>query len=465
MLGRLLPVLSLLILAFGAGVFITETQTPPYRTIASGAKTLYYTFKGLNAPPYLGQLLRPEPDVPAEAAAAQRFHPGPEAAGLPGNLLIVGGLNEYRELCPDAGCVAVEIDRSGKVVRFWPFRPEAIFAADITGTDFPREAEPPRPAEKFRPLGVQPYDNGDILVTFQSTGSMFPFAAGVARIAPDGTPVWFRFDYSHHWPTMLPDGRTLVPDLVVDEGDWVVQAGPKGPNVRLACGTGKPEIDGIHIIAPDGSVERRIDVNAALRASPWEPMLVETTDPCDPLHINYVDVLNETAPGGALQPGFLLISMRNLSAVAVLDPATDTITAVRRGTFLQQHSVHHLEGSKVLMFDNWGGDAMGPGSRLLEVDLATGTERRVFPLPGSEDFVEGLYSHAGSHLDISADRTRALVSFSGEGKGFEVDIATGERILSYDSLQDLRGVEGLDPVAAATARRAYLYGMYYVGEN
>ena len=465
MLGRLLPILSLLIVAFGAGVFITETKTPPYRSIASGAKTLYYTFKAVNAPPYLGQILRSEPDVPAEAAPQQRFHPGPAAAGFPGSLLVVGGLNEYRELCPEAGCVALEIDRSGKVMRSWPFRPEAIFTADITKGSAYREAVPARPAEKFRPLGVQLYDNGDILVSFQSTGSMFPFAAGVARLDPEGNPVWFRFDYSHHWPTLLPDGRALVPDLVLADGDWVVPAGPRGPNVRLPCETGKPEIDGVQIIAPDGTVERRIDVNAALRASPWAPMLVETTDACDPLHINYVDVLNETAPGGALQPGFLLISMRNLSAVAVLDPATDRITAVRRGTFLQQHSAHHLGGSRILMFDNWGGDAAGPGSRLLEVDLLAGTERRVFPQPGTPEFAGGLYSHAGSHLDISADRTRALVSFSGEGRGFEVDITTGATILSYDSLQDLRGVPGTEPDQTAAARRSNLYGLYYTGEN
>ncbi|MBL9060312.1 MAG: hypothetical protein JNK88_09860, partial [Mangrovicoccus sp.] len=460
MFGRILPVLlpalSLVIVAFGAGVYITETQTPPYRSIASGTKTLYYSFQALKAPLYLGQMRKVERGVPAAEAPGLRFRPGPEATAHPENLLLVGGLNEYRELCPEDGCVAVEIDRSGKVLRFWPFRPEAIFTADITGDYFAREGEPSRPAEKFRPLGVQPYDNGDILVTFQSTGSMFPFSAGVARIAPDGTPVWFRFDYSHHWPTLLPDGRALVPDLVIGEGDWIVPVGPDGQAERLACHTGKPEIDGIHIIAPDGSVERRIDIDAALRASPWAPMLAETTDPCDPLHLNYVDVLNETAPGGALQPGFLLISMRNLSAVAVLDPATDTITAVRRGTFMQQHSAHHLAGSRILMFDNWGGDAMGPGSRLLEVDLATGTERRVFPRPSSPEFAKGLYSYAGSHLDISKDRNRALVSFSGEGRAYEVDIGTGEVILSYDSLHDLRGVPGTTPEETSDARRANL---------
>ena len=82
------------------------------------------------------------------------------------------------------------------------------------------------------------------------------------------------------------------------------------------------------------------------------------------------------------------------------------------------------------------------------------------------EFAEGLYSYRGSHLDISADRSRALVSFSGEGKGFEVDIATGDRILAYDSLHDLREVPGADPATTGTARRANLYGLYYLdGEN
>lgn len=464
MLSRVLPILmpaiSVIILTFGLGVFVAEYKVPPYRSIANGAKTIEYALQAFRAPLYFGQFGNRRTTIDPDTVSDVRFTAGPDATRYPGTFLIVGGLNEYRELCPDAGCLGIEIDRTGAVLQSWPFKPAEILAADITAGEFPHEGVPADPAHIFRPLSLQRYDNGDILVTFQSTGAMFPFAAGVARIAPDGTPVWYRFDYSHHWATMLPDGRTLVPDLAVADGDWIVPVGPKGHVERLECRTGKPQVDGIHIVAPDGSIEKRIDVAAALLDSPWAPMLVETYDACDPLHINYVDVLNETAPGQALKPGHLLVSLRNLSAVAVIDPATEEVTSVVRGNFTQQHSVQHLEGSKVLMFDNWGGDAFGQGSRLLEVDM-NGGERRVFPRPSAPEFADQLFSNRGSHLDISADRTRALVTFSGEGKAFEVDIGSGRVILNYHSLHDLRGIEGVPAERTEGAGQANMYGMYY----
>ncbi|WP_193143389.1 MULTISPECIES: arylsulfotransferase family protein [unclassified Meridianimarinicoccus] len=462
----LMPVVSLVLLVFGAGVFVGEYQVPPYRTIADGAKTILYTYRGISAPPYLGQFhAHSRERVALEDAVSSRFTPGPRATEPQGGLLINGGLNEYLELCPEHGCLAVEIDRSGAVVHATPFRPDEIFAADMTDGSFGHQGVPGDPALIFRPLGLQRYDNGDLLISFQSTGNMFPFAAGAARVDRDGHPVWFRFDFSHHWATLLPDGRALVPDLDIATGDWVVPVGPRGSREKLKCDTGRPQVDGVQILRADGSVERRIDVSAALLASPWSAMLAETTNACDPLHINYVDVLDYTAPGGALQPGNLVISLRNLSAVAVLDPATDTITDVVRGSFVQQHSVHHLTGSKMVMFDNWGGDAeVGRVSRLLEVDLVTGQERRIFPQPGTPQAAEQLFSDRGSHLSLSPDRRRALVSYSGEGRGYEVDVATGEVYLQYDSLHDLSAVPGANAAQKSHAARASLFGMLYTGE-
>lgn len=459
----LLPVLSAAILCFGIGVMVGEYQLPPYRTVANGAKTIYYSIKALTAPPYYGQFQGVEPGIAPADAAAARFTPVADPAAYPGHILINGGLNEYLDLCPGDGCVGVEIDRTGKVVHAYPYRPDAIHAADMTHGSLYREAVPHDPRLSFRPLGLQRYDNGDLLITFQSVGDMFPFAAGVARIDPDGNPVWARFDYSHHWATLLPDGRALVPDLAVTDGNWQVPIGPRGKIETLQCDTGRPQVDGVHIIGPDGTVERRIDVAAALLDSPYSALLAETTDPCDPLHINYVDVLDDTAPGGALTPGYLVISLRNLSAIAILDPATDRITRVVRGNFVQQHSVHHLRGAKVVLFDNWGGDTeVGRNSRLMEVDLETGAERRIFPQPGTEQDKEELFSDRGSYINLSPDHSRAFVSYSGEGTGFEVDLETGAVILRYDSLHDLSGRVGDGAPEKTNAARASLYGMLYI---
>lgn len=133
-----------------------------------------------------------------------------------------------------------------------------------------------------------------------------------------------------------------------------------------------------------------------------------------------------------------------------------------RGSFVQQHSVHHLTGTRFLLFDNWGGDASGPPSRLVEVDIATGAERRVFPMQEGAHQVDPLFSSRASHIDISPDETRVLVSYSDIGKGFEVELDTGRVLASYEAVHDLSGVPEAPEAFRARAARADLFGIHYV---
>ncbi|WP_193143390.1 MULTISPECIES: arylsulfotransferase family protein [unclassified Meridianimarinicoccus] len=466
-MSKILPFLTFLIgaviVAFGAGIAVNEFKLPPYPTIASGAKTLLYTYKGLNAPPYLGQFVGPAPDVPPAEAAANRFEAiDPAAAGLPETLLITGGLNEFLEHCPEDGCLAVEVDRAGTVTHAIPYRPDEIFAADITDGSFYREGVPPDPRLIKRPIGLKPYANGDYLVSFQTTGNMFPFSGGLARIDRDGHPLWYRFDYSHHWVNVMPDGRIIIPDLVLEEGDWEVGIGTRGRIYDQYCETGRPQVDGIHILDGDGAVLQRIDVDKALRESRWAPLMSQTPVPCDPLHINYVDVLDYTAPGGVLEPGNLVVSLRNLSMVAIMDPDTGAVLDVVRGSFMQQHAVQQLRGSKALVFDNWGGAGNGHGSRLLEIDLAGGPERQIFPDPDALQTGRPLFSFRAGHLSISPETDRALVSFTEDSVGVEVDLASGAPVMTWTSLHDLSGLEQATEAQKSAATRAKLFGMYYL---
>lgn len=463
-MSKVLPVflffLSLLIGAFAVGLVVAEFKLPPYRSLHAGAKTLRHTLGGLSAPPYLGQFLGADPAVKPDQAEAARFSGSAAEAAYTGNILVIGGLNEYLDVCPDDGCIAVEMDREGSIVRGIPFLPDDIFAADATNGSFYREAQPTDPRLIFRPIGMQPLPDGDILVSFQTTGSMFPYSGGVARIDPDGHPRWYRFDYSHHWVSLSPDGRVLVPDLELGTGNWNVLVGPTNRPLKAYCETDRPMVDGIQELDVNGNVVARYDINRALRASPWNAILVNPFEACDPLHLNYVDVLDETAPGGDLAPGNLLISSRNLSAILVYNPKQDKIVRIVKGSFQQQHSAHHLEGSKVLLFDNWGAAGAGQGSRLLEVDLAGGPERQIFPPAGTAD--PTLYSGRAGLIDISPDRTRTMVSFTEAGIGVEVDLATGTELLRYNSLHDLSEVAGAPEKYRDAAVRSKLFGMYYL---
>jgi len=345
----------------------------------------------------------------------------------------------------------------------YPYRPRAIFAADRVAERFPRETLRSDPAELIRPIGLQRYQDGDLLVAFQIVlgAYAFPYAAGLARVGPDGHPRWFRFDYSHHWPRLTGTGAAFVPTLEIDPDGLELIVGPV-PRT-LDCATGPAIVDAIHVIGPEGTVRRKIDLAAALGDSPWSALLVQTSNECNPLHLNGIDIVGRDAKP-PLAPGDLLVSLRNPNLLATLDPESGRITGVHRGTFVQQHAARHLGGSRVLLFDNWGGDATGGPSRIVEVDLATGAERRVFPLSDTGAPLSAAYSNKAGHLDLSPDRRRALISVSEHGIGAEIEIASGRVLRTFENVHDLSGVPAAPAAARAQPIRAQLFGLYYAGE-
>lgn len=87
-------------------------------------------------------------------------------------MLITGGKYQYLEHCPENGCLAVILSPGGEVLHAYPFRPEAIFAANST-EDYEYEANRFSVSRDFQPVGIQRYPNGDLLVVFWQEGS-FP---------------------------------------------------------------------------------------------------------------------------------------------------------------------------------------------------------------------------------------------------------------------------------------------------
>jgi len=453
---------SIAVLAFIAGLIVVDRKVFPYPQLRDGVKTIRFVAGQMFGAPYVGFFdITGAAPVPLSEIRARRFRAlAPEGMGAE-RVVIVGGLNQYLDLCPEFGCLAVTIDRTGAVATATPFRPAAILAADSADGAYPRQGLADRPELIIRPVGATPYPDGDLLVTFQSIGDTgaFPYSMGVGRIAPDGTPRWFRFDFSHHWATLMPDGRALVPSLTVADAEATALDGAR--RVRLRCESGRPMIDHVAIIDGAGQVVRRIDIFEQLATGPWSMRLQQTIDGCDPLHLNYIDIVSaDDAPEAGLVAGDLVLSLRNISAVAILDGTSGAVKRVLGGSFAQQHSVHHLSGSKLLMFDNWGGDAAGRPSRLLEIDLATGAERRVFPPEGAFEG-ETQFSRVASHLDISADRSRALVAFSEMHRVFEVDLATGEPLMVFEGLHDLSLIADAPAALRGAAARGRIFGAYY----
>lgn len=387
-------------------------------------------------------------DVRPENAAANRI----ERLGggsLGGPVLWFGGPFQFLDYCPEWGCIAVEYAADGALAHAYPYRPRALeraWTAGLSGED----ARHFGPEESFLrelfPFAMHRYDNGDLLTTFLQTATRkVPRWGGVARIDRDGRPIWIRHDHSHHWAQLEADGTALVPALIL--------GGPALPDAGAgACDAEELVREAVHSLGEDGSLLRRIDLLDALLESPYaRAMRLAHGFPrrhplyrCSHIWLNFASRLRADAGGAwGMGPGDIVVSMRGLSAFAILDAHSGAVKRVVRGSFRNQHSVQHLEGSKFLLFDNLGGDGVYGPSRVLVVDLADGRETTVFPNDRTPEHLQGLFTRMAGHISISPDRSRAIAAFTRAGVAVEMSLPDGEVLNAFHSLHDISGVETL----------------------
>ena len=238
---------------------------------------------------------------------------------------------------------------------------------------------------------------------------------------------------------------------------------PGGKRTTIRCDTGEPYLDTVNVVDGDGRLLKRIDLVDALVSSKFASALLHTSNACDPLHLNFIHLLGDDAGGAhGIAPGDLVVSLRNLSAFAILDAESGSLKRLVRGSFLQQHSVHRLEGSTFLMFDNLGHDHVGGPSRLLMVDIADGRETTVFPNETTPEALRILFSQSAGSIDISPDRERAIIAFTGDSVAVEVRISDGAVLNVFTSLHDLSGRDQFSEERTKVAGRFRLYGIDYV---
>ena len=462
-------VASIAIASFAYGALVGKYQLFPYSIAADGVKTLR-TLLDTNEVVIVddGRFESWVADVRPENAAGSR-NSSVEGGTLGGSLLWYGGRFQFMELCPEWGCLAVEFTVDGEVAHAYPFRPHALeqAAEDAATDEFPFEFVPTFSfVRDVRPVGISRYPNGDLLVVFHiNNDTSFPYGAGVARIDRAGHPVWFRRDYSHHWPQIEEDGSALVPGLSLGIDSISFQIRGTDIPVMIECDTGKPYMDAVNTIDGDGRLVESIDLMGALLDSPFAAILQHTRprDGCDAIHLNSIERLGDDAVGAwGMSPGDLVVSMRNMSAFAILDGDSGRVKRVVRGSFVRQHAVRHLEGTRFLMFDNHGSDGtLGP-SRLLMVDLADGQETTIFPNDRTPESLRGLFSINRGRIDISPDRRRALVVFSNEGVAVEVRLSDGAPLNVFRSLHDVSSLDQFSAERATQSAIFQIFGLDYI---
>lgn len=467
-LPLLLFVMAVGLAGFTAGASVVKFDLSPNATISFASRTALSLYTFINEKRGARKLeeWKNFVDVAPDGVESHRIK-FLTAAALTDPVLVWGGNRQFAEYCPGhAGCLAVEYAGSGEVRHAYPYRPEEIEKAAIAS--FPYD-QPPWFSfqDHAMVVGIARYLNGDLLVVFNFSHS-FPYGGGVARIARDGQPVWYRQDYSHHVPHVTDDDVALVPGKQIGEGPILADL-LKEQEIELRCPASRQRslllLDSVRVIDGDGRVLEEFSILDAILKPPYLSLMkyaLEVTHPCDPLHLNSVHRLGEDAIGpNGIGPGDLVVSLRNLSAFGILDRDSHRLKKLVRGGFIQQHHVTHLAGSTFLMFDNKGTDGVHGPSRLLMVDVVNGTATTIFPNDATPERLRLVSMNRGTAF-ASPDRLRAIVAVARRGKAVEVRLADGAILTEFTSLHD---VSRFDSFPEERHRQAHLHeltGVSYV---
>ena len=452
-LPLLLFIIAVGLAGFTAGTYIAKFRVFPHDILSSAYKTARVL---VASDKRRGRFVTVAPD----SVEAHRFE-FITAQVLTDPILVWGGESQFAEYCPGhVGCLAVEYTGRGDIRHAYPYRPKEIEKATIVSLPYEQLIWFSFQKNAY-PFGISRYSNGDMLVVFHFRYS-FPYAGGVARIARDGQPVWYRQDYSHHIPSLTDDDVALVPAMRIGEGPILLNH-PKNPRFTLSCP--KPLLDFVHVLDGAGQLLEEISILDAIIQSPYVGILEATKD-CDPTHLNFVHQLGEDALGpNGIGPGDLVVSLRNLHAFGILDRDNHRLKKLVRGGFVWQHAVTHLADSKFLMFENLGTDGVHGPSRLFMVDVADGTETTIFPNDATPKRLRGFFTHQEGMISVSPDRHRAIVTFPHEGKAVEVRLADGAALTMFTSLHDVSHVNHFPEDRKRKAFRYKLPGVTYINRD
>lgn len=202
------------------------------------------------------------------------------------------------------------------------------------------------------------------LITIFGAGGLTPWGAGMVKLDKDSNVIWKIADYFYNRFTITPDGRIYALRHQVRTVPF-----EKAPDLVTPLLE-----DTVTIISPDGNIEDSIPVLQAFLDSDFASFttLLEDSPEGDYTHSNSINVISRDAANIPwLKKGYLLLSLRNASAFAVIDPATKKVVHAAWLPARRQHDIKLTLRNTFLLFDNQGHLGTGGISRVLELDPVT----------------------------------------------------------------------------------------------
>jgi Arylsulfotransferase (ASST) len=404
------PVLLLLaiaFLAFVAGSFLTFTGSPP-------ASYLTDAFRGGQAllekqtqydTPFPSDFWQP---ARTEARGVTIYDPG---RAFDGFTLYTSGHAQKAFL----------VSMTGEVVHEWQRPFSAVWDDSAVVQD-------PQPDDLVYIEKAHLLPNGDLLALYVAIGTS-PWGLGLVRLNQDSEVVWKYLQQAHHDFDVGADGRiyALTHEIRTDRVAGHEHLMP-------------PRIDDyVVVLSPEGQELKKVWVLGALAKSPYATML--STVPWyiregkgDFLHTNSIDVIDADRASQLpfASPGQVLLSLREIGAIALLDLEREEIVWALRGPWIRQHDADLLPDGHLLLFDNEGAD--GGRSRILELDPTT--LEITWSYEGDDE--HGFYSRVRS-AQQRLPNGNTLVTESDGGRLFEV---TREGEIVWEYLNPERGGDG-----------------------
>jgi len=306
-------------------------------------------------------------DLASEDGGVSNYNPEAAHNGL--NLIVSGHGHE-----------ASLVDMDGAVVHRWRYTWERV------SPDWKSSAGHMNLGHEYWRRAMV-FPNGDLIAIYENLG--------MVRIDSDSNLLWSYLDSCHHDIEIGPDGHIYV----------LTRRLRSIPPIE---DQGKVVNDCITILNTDGELVRTINIVDCFLNSDFAQELDRIRPTFDPLHVNSVRLLS--GKGGFFREGCVLISIREISLLAVIDLDQERVTWVRSGPWRRQHDPRLLANGRILLFDNLGGVAK---SRVMELDPKSGAISWIFePEDAGSFFTEDCgASHRlenGNTLAIESNRGRAL---------------------------------------------------------
>lgn len=425
-----LPILvgSIAFLSFVAGAVVVLSQVFPYGYINQayqGGSALLAQATQYSSP-YETDLWRP---ARTEARGVTVYDPTRAQDGL----TLYTSSHEQK---------AFLISMTGDVVHEWHLPIDAAWDSAELGRE-------PRPAGYISWDDVQLYPNGDLIAMYTGLGDT-PWGYGLVKMNADSDVIWKYEGYVHHDMAVAPDGRiyVLTNEITTHRIEGYEHLRP-------------PRIDdSVVVLSPGGEELKKVSVIDALLRSPYGRMLRTPTWDIkeDFLHVNSIDLIDPALashlpfPVGEDQ---ILLSLRDIDAVAVLDLEQEEVVWALQGPWHRQHDADMLPNGNMLLFDNYGHYGSGGMSRIVEFDPIT--LELVWRYTGDDEHFFQSDIRSGQQR---LDNGNTLITESDGGRLFEVT-SSGDIVWEY--VNPVRGGDdgSLIPVLSR-ARRVGAEGLDFL---